>query len=58
MLNRYNSIHNHLPNELYNYVFLLANNKCSVCHIACELPYKKYLSFIIVLKSKYFYSLI
>ena len=53
MLNRYNSIHNYLPNELYNYVFLLANNKCSVCHIACKLPYKKISKFYYCSKKCY-----
>ena len=42
---------NELPFELTDYIYYLANNKCSICHVKCNIPYKNLVSFIIAQKN-------
>ena len=46
---------NELPFELKDYIYYLANNKCSICHIKCNIPYKKLSKFYYCSKKCYFH---
>lgn len=36
-----NELPTKIPNELYFYIFRLANNRCNTCNHVCVFPYKK-----------------
>ena len=46
---------NNLPNELKDYIYYLANNKCHVCQITCIIPYKKLSKFYYCSNKCYIY---
>lgn len=43
----------YLPNEIYDYIFNLANNKCNTCHKICYIPFKKLSKFYYCSKQCY-----
>lgn len=53
MFSKFDVLPNKIPNEIYNDIFKLANNKCSICHIVCVIPYKKLSKFYYCSKACY-----
>ena len=48
-------MYNELPFELTDYIYYLANNKCSICHVKCNIPYKKLSKFYYCSEKCYFH---
>lgn len=44
-----------LPYELVDYIYQLANNKCSICQVKCNVPYKKLSKFYYCSEKCYFH---
>ena len=44
-----------LPIELRKYIYYLANNKCNICQVKCQVPYKKLCKFYYCSEKCYFH---
>ncbi len=44
---------NNLCDDINNYIYYLANNKCSICQVSCKIPYKKLSKFYYCSKNCY-----
>ena len=45
----------YLPNEIIDYIYKLANNRCSICEMRCTIPYKKLSKFYYCSEKCYFH---